>query len=140
MKWESYLHDLEHDDFSPIDDSESGRRFGIYCDGLCQIWARNESLAFYKDLAERYPEWREELLVAVDALDACSQYGGFVWTLGFTKENFAEKFRDLAVRKALAEEGQRAMQKDMEAIVQFEAMVESERIKQAPDKSSYFMT
>ena len=121
--WESYLYDLEHDDFSLIDDSESGKRFGIYCDGLCQIWARNESLPFYRRLAERYPEWSEALTVAVSALDICSQYGGFVWTLGFTRENFAEKFRDPAIRKILAEEGRRAMQKDREAIEQFEKIL-----------------
>ncbi|MCL2405796.1 MAG: helix-turn-helix transcriptional regulator, partial [Defluviitaleaceae bacterium] len=123
--WESFLHDLEHDDFSTIDDSESGRRFGIYCDGLCQIWARNESLPFYIGLAQRYPGWQKELLAAADALEACAQYAGFVWSLGFTKDNFAVKFRDSAIRKILADEGRKAMQYDRAAITQFEYIIQN---------------
>jgi len=126
--WQSYLHDLEHDDFSSVDDNESGRRFGIYCDGLCQIWARNESLPFYRSLAKRYPEWQEELTVAVSALDACSQYGGFVWKLGFTGDNYKEKFRDPIVRKSLADEGRKAMENDIIAIKQFEKILQKEDV------------
>ena len=124
--WQSYLYDIEYDDFSSIDDKGSGKRFGIYCDGLCQIWARNESLPFYRDLAERYLEWRDELMIAISALDACSQYGGFVWTMGFTKDNFSAKFRDPLVRKILADEGRKAMTNDMKAIKQFERILQKE--------------
>ena len=45
--WESYLHDLEFDDFSVLSLDEVQSRFGIYCDGLCQIWGRNASLPYF---------------------------------------------------------------------------------------------
>jgi len=125
--WESYLHDLEHDDFSSLDDKQVWKRMGIYCDGLCQIWARNESLPFYRGLAERYPEWREELLAAAQALDACSQYGGFLWSQGFGFEGEKlQKFRLKEGRKILADEGHEAMQNDMIAIEQFEIILKKE--------------
>ncbi|MDD4495167.1 MAG: hypothetical protein PHV32_12645, partial [Eubacteriales bacterium] len=70
---------------------------GIYCDGLCQIWERHAALPFYRLLAEKYPEWREELETAIAALDECSKYGGFLWTHGVGWEGEAlEKFRDPA--------------------------------------------
>ena len=128
--WQSYLHDIEHDDFSAFDDKEVGRRFGIYCDGLCQIWARNESLPFYRNLAERYPEWCEELTVAISALDDCSQYGGFVWKLGFTGDNYKERFCDPIARKTLVDEGRKAMENDMIAIKQFENILQKEGVRE----------
>ena len=127
--WQSYLHDLEYDDFSSLDDKDVGRRMGIYCDGLCQIWARNESLPSYRGLAERYPQWREALLVAVEALDACANYGGFLWSQGFGWEGAGlEKFRSAEGRKILADEGQKAMQNDMVAIAQFEKILQAEGV------------
>ena len=134
--WRSYLHDLEHDDFSSIALLEADgptvdgvansvqHRFFIYCDGLCQIYARKDALPYYSSLAEKFPEWREELQTAVAALDTCADYGGFLWSQGFSfDENGFEKFRDPAARKNLADEGRRAMQMDMEAIKQFEKIL-----------------
>jgi len=123
--WESYLHDLEYNDFSVIDDNEVGRRLGVYMDGLCQIWARNESLPFYRGLAERYPEWSEALLIAVDALDACANYGGFLWTQGdWRGKGGLDKFRSYEGRKILADAGKEAMKNDMAAIRQFEKIIQ----------------
>ena len=125
--WESYLHMLEHDDFAELTLEELGMpegRMCIYCDGLCQIYSRKEALPYYRALAEKFPQWRDELTAAVAALDACADYGGFLWSQGFTiDENGYEKFRDPAARKVLADEGRRAMQKDMEAIQQFEKIL-----------------
>ena len=79
---------------------------------------------YYRLLAEKYPEWREELNTAVTALDECSKYGGFLWKQGFSfDEKGYEKFRDPAARKILADEGRKAMHKDMEAIEQFEKIL-----------------
>jgi len=128
--WEAYLHMLEHDDFTLLplqadnEDSVQGRMF-TYCDGLCQIYARKEPLPYYRALAVRYPEWQSEINAAVAALDVCADYGGFLWTQGFSmNEKGFEKFRDPAARKILADEGRRAMQKDQEAIEQFEQLLE----------------
>jgi len=129
---------LEHEDLSslPLDadaDAESGDsvslRLGIYCDGLCQIWGRHAALDFYRSLAVKYPEWREELNVAVAALDECSKYGGFLWTQGhnFNEEGYI-KFRDPAERKILADEGRKAMRKDIIAVEQFEAILRKENL------------
>ena len=140
--WESYLHDLEHDDFSHIALWEKDaptvngvansvqHRFFIYCDGLCQIYARKEALPYYRSLAEKFPEWREELNAAVAALDVCADYGGFLWKHGFSleKEPGLEKFRSPEGRKLLADEGRRAMQKDIEAIEQFEKILKKEGV------------
>lgn len=130
--WEAYLHMLEHEDLSslpldaPNEDSIS-LRLGIYCDGLCQIWERHSALDYYWSLSKKYPEWREELEIAIAALDECSKYGGFLWTQGFAFDGEGlEKFRDRAVRKILADEGRRAMQKDMKAIEQFEKILRKE--------------
>ena len=133
--WESYLHMLEHDDFSDLPLEEVGMgngtgRMCAYCDGLCQIYGRKDALPYYRSLAERYPEWREELEAAVAALDACADYGGFLWSQGFTIDDAGyEKFRDPAARKILADEGRRAMQKDMEAVEQFEKILKKENIQ-----------
>jgi len=128
--WESYLHMLEYDDFSELSLDELGMpngRLGVYCDGLCQIYGRKEALPYYRSLTEKFPEWREELTAAVAALDACADYGGFLWSQGFTiDENGYEKFCDPAARKILADEGRRAMQKDMDAIEQFEKILAKE--------------
>lgn len=130
--WEAYLHMLEHEDLSslPLSDPDKDSvslRLGIYCDGLCQIWERHAALDYYRSLSEKYPEWCEELETAIAALDACSKYGGFLWTQGFAFEGEGlEKFRDSAARKILADEGRKAMQKDMEAIVQFEKILKKE--------------
>ena len=132
--WEVYLHMLEHEDLSHLpllsdepDDDSISLRIGVYCDGLCQIWERHAGLEYYRSLAEKYPEWREELETAVAALDECSKYGGFLWSQGFAFEGEGlEKFRDPAARKLLADEGRKAMQKDMEAIEQFEKILKKE--------------
>ena len=125
--WEAYLRMLEHDDFSKLPIKEVGNRMGIYCDGLCQIWGRNAGLPYYQALAERFPEWREELIAAIAALEACAKYGGFLWTKGlsFDKKGY-KKFRDPAVRKILADAGREAMLNDMEAIGCFEAILRKE--------------
>ena len=122
--WEAYLRMLEHDDFSRLSMNEVGNRMGIYCDGLCQIAGRSAGLPYYRSLAERFPEWRDELEIAVAALDACANYGGFLWTQGFSfdKKGY-KKFRDPAARRILAIEGRKAMQKDMLAIEQFEKIL-----------------
>lgn len=138
--WEAYLHMLEHEDLSAL--PLSGGKysvhnyFGVYCDGLCQVWERHAALPYYQALADKYPEWREELNVAIDALHDCSQYGGFLWSQGFAFEGEGlEKFRDPAARKILAEEGRRAMQKDMEAIGQFERILRREGISDGQPSS-----
>jgi len=129
--WEAYLSMLEHEDLSalPLSDGKYSLNnyLGVYCDGLCQIWERHAALPYYRSLAEKYPEWRDELEIAVAALDECSKYGGFLWSQGITFEGEGlEKFRDPATRKILADEGRKAMQKDMEAIEQFEKILEKE--------------
>ncbi|MDR2570532.1 MAG: AraC family transcriptional regulator [Oscillospiraceae bacterium] len=126
--WEAYLHMLEHEDLSKLSLEEIRKidMFGQYCDGLCQIWGRNSGLEYYRAVAQRFPEWKSELEIAIDALDKCAKYGGFVWSLGFDSENFADKFRDSGVRKILADEGRKAMQKDIEAIEQFEKILSKE--------------
>jgi hypothetical protein len=84
-------------------------------------------LDYYRSLADKYPEWREELNIAVAALDECSKYAGFLWGQGFAFEGEGlAKFRDPAARKILADEGRKAMRKDIEAIGQFEKILEKE--------------
>ena len=129
--WEAYLHMLEHEDLSdlPLSDGKDSvsLRLGIYCDGLCQIWERHAGLPFYRSLADKYPEWRNELETAVAALDECSKYGGFLWTQGLSFDIAGyEKFRTYEIRKILADEGRKAMQKDIEAIEQFEQILRKE--------------
>ena len=128
--WEAYLHDLEFADFSELSLEEVGieGRMGRFCDGLCQIYARIEPLPYYRALAEKFPEWREELEAAVAAMDICSKFAEFFWSQGFSiSDEGAEKFRDPAERKILADEGRRTyMKKDMEAIEQFEKILQKE--------------
>lgn len=132
--WQAYLNMLEHEDLSNLPpntgDDNLQLRLGIYCDGLCQIWGRHGALDYYRQLAEQYPEWRQELNTAAAALDECSQYGGFLWSQGFSFEGEGlEKFRDPAARKVLADEGRKAMEKDMEAVEQFEKILRKEECK-----------
>ena len=136
--WESFLNALEHDDFSkcallakraPTVDhiaQSVEHRFIIYCDALCQIYERKNALLYYQSLAERFPEWRDELTAAVAALDACASYGGFLWKHGFSKKAGLKKFKTLEGRKILADAGRDAMQKDMEAVGCFEAILRKE--------------
>jgi len=137
--WESFLYHLEHDDFTKCalrvavthyDDHVTPsveHRFIIYCDALCQIYARKEPLPYYRSLAERFPEWRDELQTAIDALDACASYGGFLWTQGFSFDEAGyEKFRTPEGRKVLADAGREAMRKDMEAVEQIEKLLQKE--------------
>ena len=122
--WEAYLHMLEHEDLSALSPEQVNNILGQYCDGLCQIWGRNSGLPYYRALASRFPEWKTELETAVKALDECANYGGFLWSLGIGWEGEAlEKFRSKEYRKILADEGRRAMQKDREAIRQFEEIL-----------------
>ncbi|MCL2432972.1 MAG: hypothetical protein FWD16_00425 [Clostridia bacterium] len=125
--WESYLDLLEHDDFAGLSVEDIGERMSIYCDGLCGIWGRNAALPYYRALAERMPEWRQELEAAVAALDACANYGGFLWSIGFSMDDFKTgKFADPTLRKILADEGRRAMRKDIEAVAEFEKILKKE--------------
>jgi hypothetical protein len=139
--WESFLHQLEHDDFTDIALLESDaptidgiahsvqHRFFIYCDALCQINARKGALPYYRSLAEKFPEWQKALNIAITALDACADYGGFLWTQGFTFDNAGfEKFRSNEARKALADAGRKAMQNDVVAVKQFEEILSEESI------------
>ena len=122
--WKSFLYHLEFDDFSKLTSTEVGSRFAIYCDALCQIYVRKESLPYYQYLAEQFPEWQEELETAIAALDACASYGGFLWSQGFSFDEAGyEKFRSPAARKILAVAGHEAMQKDMVAVEQFEKIL-----------------
>ena len=71
--WESFLYQLEHDDFTNIALLEQDaptidgiaysaqHRFFIYCDALCQIYARKGALPYYRSLAQKFPEWQEAL-------------------------------------------------------------------------------
>jgi len=139
--WESYLHHLEHDDFANIALLETDaptidgiaysaqHRFFIYCDGLTQIYARKSALPYYRSLTEKFPDWKGALDIAIAALDACADYGGFLWGAGFSFDEAGfEKFKSAEGRKILADEGHKAMQKDMEAVEQFEKILESEGI------------
>jgi len=128
--WDSYLHDLEHDDFSQLSVEEVGieGRMGRFCDGLCQIYERKGPLDYYRLLAKKFPEWQQELETAIDAMDICASFAEFFWAQGFTiSDEGAEKFRNPEERKALADEGRRIyMQKDIEAIEQFEEILRKE--------------
>ena len=126
--WEAFLHMLWHEDLSGLSTEKVNDILGQYCDGLCQIWGRNGGLPYYRSLAERFPEWKTELEIAVGALDECAKYGGFLWSQGIGWQGAGlEKFRSKEGRKILADEGHKAMQKDMEAIRQFEKILEKER-------------
>jgi len=122
--WESYLYHLENDDFSELSSEEVKSRFFIYCDGLCQINARRDALPYYRHLAEQFPEWRSRLETAIQALDDCASYGGFLWGQGFTFDEAGfEKFRSPEARKILADAGWEAIQKDILAVEQFDMIL-----------------
>jgi len=59
-------------------------RFIIYRDALYQIDAHKGALPYYRSLAERFPEWRDEINAAVQALNDCASYGDFLLSRGFT--------------------------------------------------------
>jgi len=131
--WESFLHHLEHDDFSDLplnkpDPADSvAVRFGIYCDALCQIWGRNEALPYYRSLAEQFPEWREELQAAVAAWETCAAYGGVWLEHGFSFDDTGyEKFRTKEGRKILADTGREVMRKDVTAVEHIENILRKE--------------
>lgn len=124
--WKSFLYHLEQDDFSELTSEEVKTRFFIYCDALCQIYARNGALPYYKYLADQFPEWRSELEKAVQVLERCASYGGFLWEQGFTFDDAGfEKFRSPEARKVLADAGHQAMLMDQLAVEQFEKILES---------------
>ncbi len=125
--WEAYLYMLEHENLGELSSEKVNDILGQYCDGLCQIWGRNGGLPYYRSLVERFPEWKAELEIAINALDECSKYGGFLWSQGIGWEGTGlEKFRSKDGRKILADEGRKAMKKDMEAIEQFEKILKKE--------------
>jgi len=125
--WVSFLHHLEHDDFSDLPLSEVAERFGIYCDALCQIWGRNEALPYYRSLVEQFPEWRDDLLPAIDNWDACAAYAGFWLQQGFAFNDAGyEKFRTKEARKILADAGRDAMRKDIAAVEHIEKILRKE--------------
>lgn len=127
--WEAYLDMLEHEDLSELPPEKLQDILGQYCDGLCQIWGRKGGLPYYRSLVLRFPEWKTELETAINALDECSEYGGFLWSQGIGWEGAGlEKFRSKDGRKVLADEGRRAMLKDMEAVEQFEKILEKEKL------------
>jgi len=67
--------------------------------------------------------------IAVTALDACADYGGFLWKQGFKfNENGFEKFKTIEGRKILADAGREAMQNDITAVEQFEKILQSEGV------------
>lgn len=122
--WESFLYHLEHDDFSKLSSEEVKNRFIIYCDALCQIDARKGALPYYRQLAQQFPEWRNQLETAVKALEDCASYGGWLWKHGFSfDEKGFEKFRSPRARKRLAKAGREASDKDLRAVEQFEGML-----------------
>ena len=138
--WEALLSQLENDDFShlPLQPQEGelvppdnvqyvSYRFIIYCDALCQVQERVVVLPYLEGLAQRIPEWREELLEAVEAWRDCGSYGGYLWGQGlsFSEEGY-RAFRDPAVRRKLAAEGRRCMERERDAIRCLERILERE--------------
>ena len=84
-------------------------------------------MPYYRLLAENFPEWQKALNTAISALDVCADYGGFLWIQGFTFDSAGfEKFRQAEARKALADAGREAMQNDIVAVEQFEAILGTE--------------
>lgn len=128
--WEAYLYMIENEDLSVLSPHELNNILGQYCDGLCQIWGRNGGLPYYRSLSERFPQWKTELEIAINALDECSKYGGFLWSQGIGWEGESlEKFRSRNMRKLLADEGRKAMQNDMIAFEQFEKILANEKMR-----------
>jgi hypothetical protein len=137
--WDAMLDQLEHDDFSlctltfphgvPGEDASWQNsvqgRFFVYCDALTQIYERHNALPFYEKLAQAVPEWAGPLHAAIEAWEACGQYGGFLWKYVSMDEAGYEKFRQPEIRKILADEGRRAKAKDVEAVEQIEVLLKS---------------
>lgn len=135
--WKAMLHQLANDDFSqcalnfpngvPGEDitwQNSVRgRFFVYCDALCQIHERGVALPFYRKLAESVPEWADDLKPAIEAWKECSEYGGFLWQHMSNDDSGLEKFRTPELRKVLADEGYRSMEKDIAAIEHIENLL-----------------
>ena len=139
--WEAMLDQLEHDDFTNLAPllpksgemwsdavwfSTAQGRFFVYCDALCQIHERGVALPYYQHLKDTYPQWKEHLLPAIAAWKECSHYGGFLWKYLTMDEAGYKKFCDPAIRKILAEEGRRSMEKDREAVGEIEALLREE--------------
>jgi len=138
--WEAFLHDLEYTDMTDTvllakdapenwDDSQNvEHRMMIYCDIMCQIWARRGALDYYRSLVLKFPEWKNELETAITALTDCAEYAAF-WNqhekLGINIDGF-KKFRRPDVRKRLADAGLEAMKNDMIAVEQFVKILEKE--------------
>ncbi|MEO3944735.1 hypothetical protein [Gorillibacterium sp. CAU 1737] len=121
---------LHPSDNAPNDENGANsleHRFIIYCDALTQINLRGQILPYYKQLVNLYPEWAQELNTAIAAWSECANYGGYLWSQGFSfdDEGF-EKFRSPHMRKILADEGRRAMKWDIEAIEQMERILQKE--------------
>lgn len=142
--WEAFLEDLTSDDFltcslhPPEDEAERehqakvtgvanlAQRFGIYCDAMCMIAQRGDTARYCRELAEKYPEWRDELTTAADGWEACGNYAGFLWSQGLSFDDAGyEKFRAPEVRKILVDEGRRAMANDQKAIECIERILQS---------------
>lgn len=119
--WEAFLHQLEYDNFSELALEDVKNRFFIYCDALGQINARKSALPYYRHLAERFPDWRNQLALAIQALDDCASYGGYLWQHGFTFDEAGfERFRGQEARKLLADAGWEAMRQEAFAVEQIE--------------------
>ncbi len=147
--WEAFLRDLEDNDFlncslrssndTPQVEKERQahatgvhnleQRFIIYCDALSQIFQRRELSKYFITLAPQYPEWSDELNSAANDWDECGKYGGYLWSQGFSFDEAGfKKFGDPLMRKILADEGRKAMQKDMGAIKQIEKILIKENL------------
>jgi len=139
--WKAMLYQLENDDFShcsldfldgiPRNDDSWEKsvkgRFMVYCDALCQIYERHNVLPYYRNLAALFPEWAENLHHAIDAWEDCTSYGGYLWKYMGMNDEGLEKFRTPELRKILATEGYRCMEKDKEAIGYIEKLLAKEK-------------
>ena len=90
---------------------------------LNYINERIHALPYYRSLTEKFPEWCDELNIAIKSLESCvKDHLGKMWV------DDVEDFRDLATRKKLANAGRKCMQKDMEAVEQFEKILKKEGV------------
>lgn len=141
--WKAMLYQLEQDDFShctldfpdgkPGDDttwqtSVKGR-FMVYCDALCQIYERHNALPYYRSIQRQFPEWSPYLEPAIKAWEDCASYGGYLWKFMDMSPDGLEKFRTPELRKILADEGKRCMEKDKEAIDWIERLLQDLSLK-----------
>lgn len=136
--WTPMLDQLENDDFAdctldfpngisgddPAWENTVKGRFFVYCDALCQIHERGVALPYYERLADSFPEWSSELRPAIGAWRECSRYGGFLWNHMTNDDAGLVKFRTPELRRILAEEGRRSMEKDIEAIEHIERLLD----------------